>query len=175
MTTEDILLNLKGSICVVGNGPTNNKNGKQIDKFNNIIRFNGYKITGYEDYIGTKTTLWCTHGHSKDITNEYNFNSAISPWMINSPESSNPIDLNINYTKQNISKLMNIKRPTTGGALLYLFEILGICVTAFNFDFFKTERHYYCQRKLNVKTGVHRNSLVKERTLLLNTKRVNFI
>ena len=31
--------------------------GKKIDTFDNIIRFNDYKINGFENDIGTKTSI----------------------------------------------------------------------------------------------------------------------
>jgi hypothetical protein len=46
-------------VAVVGNSKnlTDNKQGRRIDKFSNVIRFNSPKINGYKNYIGSKTTV----------------------------------------------------------------------------------------------------------------------
>jgi hypothetical protein len=48
------------TIAVVGNGPSaiSKKNGHLIDQFDEVIRFNSYQLNGYEQYVGTKTTIW---------------------------------------------------------------------------------------------------------------------
>lgn len=48
------------NIAIVGNSPNlKNKNkGRDIDKFDCVIRFNNYKIDGYEQDYGSKTTIW---------------------------------------------------------------------------------------------------------------------
>ena len=40
---------LKGCSCM----------GKEVDKFDIVIRMNRFKTEGYEEYIGTKTDFWC--------------------------------------------------------------------------------------------------------------------
>ncbi len=46
-------------ICIVGNGPCSDPNGKSIDAADIVLRFNNFQINGYEKYIGTKTDVWC--------------------------------------------------------------------------------------------------------------------
>ena len=50
------------TILIVGNGPTllNSNNGPLIDSFDDVVRFNSYKIKGYEEQVGTKTTIYFT-------------------------------------------------------------------------------------------------------------------
>ena len=47
-------------ILIIGNGESvlKNKFGANINNFDNIARINNYKINGYEDYIGSKTSIW---------------------------------------------------------------------------------------------------------------------
>jgi len=47
-------------IAIIGNGELFNQ-GKFIDSCDEVYRFNNFKIEGYEEHIGTKTTVWCTH------------------------------------------------------------------------------------------------------------------
>lgn len=46
-------------IAVVGNAPVSMLNGEEIDSADLVIRFNKFRIAGYEKYIGTKTDVWC--------------------------------------------------------------------------------------------------------------------
>jgi FkbM family methyltransferase len=49
---------------LVGNGPSAalDGNGARVDSFDQVVRFNQFKIKGFEDCVGTKTTLWSTFG-----------------------------------------------------------------------------------------------------------------
>jgi len=51
--------------CIlVGNGPSvlGRKLGSTVDGFDEVLRFNAYSLKGYEDDVGTKTTMWVTFG-----------------------------------------------------------------------------------------------------------------
>lgn len=37
------------------------KHGEFIDKFEHVVRFNSYKIEGYEEYVGTKEKIWASN------------------------------------------------------------------------------------------------------------------
>ena len=49
------------SVIIVANGPSisNYQFGKKIDDFENIVRINNFKTFGFEEFIGSKTTIWC--------------------------------------------------------------------------------------------------------------------
>lgn len=53
------------SIILVGNGPsvTQKELGAKIDAFDEVVRFNSFKIKGFEANSGKKVTLWSTFGH----------------------------------------------------------------------------------------------------------------
>ena len=62
-------------VLVVGNAPYEKKNmGKDIDKFDIVVRFNNYPISGYEKHIGSKTDIWClsdaTYTKNKPLVRE---------------------------------------------------------------------------------------------------------
>lgn len=48
-------------ILLIGNGPTvlNKKLGPIIDSYDRVVRFNNFRIEGYEDHVGTKTDWVC--------------------------------------------------------------------------------------------------------------------
>jgi len=52
------------SCLLVGNGPSAvlDGNGKLVDSFSQVIRFNQFKVRGFEHAVGEKTTLWATFG-----------------------------------------------------------------------------------------------------------------
>lgn len=52
---------------LIGNGPSvlSVRNGKRIDSFDEIFRFNRYKTNGFEDFVGSRTTVWCTFGRGE--------------------------------------------------------------------------------------------------------------
>lgn len=63
---------------IVGNGSTllNKKHGEIIDKFPNIVRFNAYTLESYQDFVGSKTTIWF---------NVINFVNKNTEWRMNVP------------------------------------------------------------------------------------------
>ena len=48
------------SIAIVGNGPseTGKSRGGEIDSHDIVVRFNSYKVTGYEKDCGARTDIW---------------------------------------------------------------------------------------------------------------------
>ncbi|MFM7010164.1 MAG: glycosyltransferase family 29 protein [Betaproteobacteria bacterium] len=52
------------SVVVVGNGPSihGSRLGNIIDAHDEVVRFNSYRLAGYEADTGSKTTLWSTFG-----------------------------------------------------------------------------------------------------------------
>jgi len=47
-------------IILVGNGPSllEHNLGARIDAFAHIVRFNGFELAGFEEHVGTRTTIW---------------------------------------------------------------------------------------------------------------------
>jgi len=50
----------KDDVVLVGNGPSvlGSELGPVIDSFSEVIRFNGFRIEGYEAHVGRRTTAW---------------------------------------------------------------------------------------------------------------------
>ena len=53
---------MKKTIVVVGNGGSilDQNKGRAINGYDDVVRFNNFKITGFETDVGTKTTIWFT-------------------------------------------------------------------------------------------------------------------
>jgi len=58
---------IHGSVILIGNGPSSAmfELGDQIDQFDEVIRFNRFKINGFEKNLGTKVTFWATFGRGE--------------------------------------------------------------------------------------------------------------
>ncbi len=56
---------LAGDVCLVGNGPSvlGRGLGCVIDAYPEVIRFNRFRLRGFETDVGNKTTIWSTFGH----------------------------------------------------------------------------------------------------------------
>jgi len=56
---------LKKNICIVGSSEIilKKKDGKSIDNFDEVVRFNRSKVSKYEKHVGTKTTLRILNNH----------------------------------------------------------------------------------------------------------------
>ena len=52
------------TVAVVGNGPSalRSSYGAIIDAHTHVVRFNNYKVAGYESQVGTRTSLWSSVG-----------------------------------------------------------------------------------------------------------------
>ena len=70
-TVDEILAHSLLCIVIVGNGTSilDKANGDKIDNFDTVLRFNGFKIKGFEKNTGTKTNIWFTvnHAHMNQI------------------------------------------------------------------------------------------------------------
>ena len=56
-------ISLSKSLAIVGSSGNllNHENGNKIDGFQNIVRFNRAEVDGYENFVGSKTTLRCVN------------------------------------------------------------------------------------------------------------------
>jgi hypothetical protein len=59
-STQDFFNNLPDTVLLVGNGKIENK-AKLIDSYDFVIRFNDFKIEGYEGDVGTKVDAISFH------------------------------------------------------------------------------------------------------------------
>jgi hypothetical protein len=142
MYTEDILLGLRGTIAVVGNADISKKE-QIIDSFDNVVRFNGFKLAGYEEHVGTQTTLWCTYGENHEMVPWRTEWPAVSPFTRDSEESYQRASFpDLIYTRTRQSVFRQVPIPTTGGLFVSLCAHLKLKVTIFGFDAFKST-HYY--------------------------------
>ncbi len=59
LSRKEDFTNLNGQVLIIGNAPYNDiKNGKKIDSFDKVVRFNSFSTEGHQTYIGSKVSDW---------------------------------------------------------------------------------------------------------------------
>jgi hypothetical protein len=82
LSSEELLRQAPDPVALVGNGHLGSSFGKQIDAFPTVIRFNNFRLKGFEDLCGTKTTHWCTTGFvGPDAVNPLGTLGKVFSWL----------------------------------------------------------------------------------------------
>ena len=177
------------SIIVIGNGSSilKYKIGEIIDSFEEVVRFNDYKIEGFKKYIGSKTTMWARSNSNKTKERKWKKYKQV---LVCSPEWNYQNTKKIIKGKENgvlipredtlaLQKLMGLPgrvsgKPgkTTRGwpssgliCLDYLIKQYKV-VYVHGFDYFKKiegyPRHYYNNKEKMNTTYVHKRDIEKK-------------
>ena len=133
-------------VILVGNGTSvlDYKYGCLIDSFDIVVRFNDFRIKGFEEYVGKKTDCWVTCGdaHLEEInkfdrvvlhTWEYEHSLFVKEFGKRKFEITN---------KSEVSKIP-IEWPSTGLIAIYHFIKEFGYVTIVGFDWWEREKHHY--------------------------------
>jgi len=133
---------------LIGNGPSalSKKLGKEIDEFDTVVRFNTYRIEGFEEYVGTKTDIWVTtdifpawHKDYKEVIlcsyNRREDNRTVLKMKEYYPQAHNFPE----WSWQETIKLMGFSAPSSGAVAAVYFKNVYI----YGFDFFAGDRHHY--------------------------------
>lgn len=136
------------SIILVGNGSSllDRKMGNEIDKFDKVVRFNSFKIQGFEEYTGIKTDIWFTvNGCHKNEINE--FDEVIFHSWARLENCKMYADLkryrDIKKIKMEQIQEIGINHPSTG--LIAIFHFLKSFpeITITGFDWWNRKKHHY--------------------------------
>lgn len=142
--------------AIIGSGShQEKKHGNIIDNIPIVIRFNNFIIQGYEEYIGSKTNIWCFSDYAfREIKNNPNhcdqiwiisrFNAGVSK-KVKEIEQRAPINI---ISKQYEIDLRDILKaqPSTGIiAIKYATGIFKTPIFIKGFSNFDKEQpfHYY--------------------------------
>ncbi len=151
-TTEDVLESMRGRrIAIVGNATPSEKFGATIDAYDVVIRLNNYRLEGFAELVGRRTTHRCTSGW-RDIEHR-DGPLEFSPFAESLPESANVAAYNAARAQAGRPPLLTprtdihallpaVAKPSTGAALAALCARLGLNVDLFAFDGFQTP-HYW--------------------------------
>ncbi|MCL2567058.1 MAG: glycosyltransferase family 29 protein [Alphaproteobacteria bacterium] len=138
------------SIAIVGNSRDifDNKTGKEIDSHDVVIRFNNYQIKGYEEFTGTKTSIWAYNGDWETKDREIKDYDAVLIFIHNTYQLSDEKIHNIyKYLTESNTKIIfypisfhnevlkQIQHWTTTGTYLsYLLIKLGFKPSLYGFQ-----------------------------------------
>jgi hypothetical protein len=156
--TQELFESFPDTVLLVGNGKIENKR-ELIDSYECVIRFNDFKIHGYEKDVGTKVSAISFHSNNlqkSHVTYLYeNYSKYVNEVPIFTLSSSS---VNQEYNilvLQKGTKLLAVDPPiknnpsvrlSSGGALaLNLVLFFNKEVDMIGFDFMKTG-HYYNQK-----------------------------
>jgi len=171
-TTEQILLQATPPVCIVGNAAATHKFGSIIDSYATVIRMNNFRISGFEEFVGTKTDFRCVTGWV-DVENR-NEHLEFSPFTAEARESGNLARYNACNKRKVITARHDVRKyisevpnPSAGFALVQLFDMLDIPVDLFGFDGFRTD-HYWRNEKVETTHSTREiDYILKRRNILL--------
>lgn len=149
-------INKNQSVLLIGNGPSvfYRRHQDIVESFDHVVRFNHYEIDGYEKYIGTKTTIWCSH--FMKVTQENIVPIGLSIHSGYPPPKT--VDSVVCVGKKNLNFIKSItnpyyigeekNRPSTGLIIaIYFLEVIGtdkIHLLGFDhFDKYNSKLHHY--------------------------------
>ena len=174
---------MKRNLIIVGNGSSllDKDNGKTIDGFDYVLRFNSFKTKGFEKYTGKKTDIWFTvNGHHINTIN--NFKEVyVHSWQWDKEKCKlyqrlikkrkDCIKIERNFVKENIPVL---DAPSTGIIAIFFFLPKFEKITITGFDWWSRTKHHYGD---NEKRGsLHNpNEEFKVISKLINDGRVVFL
>lgn len=137
------------NIILVGNGSSvlDKQNGLLINSFDTVVRFNSFKIKGYEAHVGTKTNIWFTV-NSHHIERIQDFKSIIChSWACeNECENFKKIKnkrADATMVNKELIKSIPVKLPSTGLIAIFYFlnQYNEIYITGF--DWWDRNKHHY--------------------------------
>jgi len=165
-------LSSDSKVCLVGNsGLMKTKEwGKEIDKYDIIIRFNHAPTIGYEKYVGSKTTLRLVNGHCFGGSTNVERNPTANPdflpslptqdiicktWNVeefmkgvfNNVNKHNIFFLNPQFIME-ISKHTPGQEPTAGFVMLMLMLSKFESINMYGFTFWEDEYDYHYFEKV---------------------------
>jgi len=150
---------------IVGNGSSllDKSNGDIIDSFDNVVRFNAYTIEGFEQHVGTKTTIWFNTINFQKKESEWRCQKAYDEILLHIWQFDKTNDLlyieflkhyknapHIFKTEKNvISDIKNYGESSTYSAfstgLIAIWIMLGRAqtISITGFDWWEKEKHHY--------------------------------
>jgi len=143
-------------IIIVGNGTSilDKKNGKLIDSFDEVVRFNSFRIKGYEEYTGEKTTTWftCNSHHIKEINSFKSVYVHTWEWDKNKCQLFKSFhkvrDDCIKTDRGFVRSSIPLSTPSTGLIAIYMILQNFPKVTITGFDWWDREDHHYADKQI---------------------------
>jgi hypothetical protein len=147
---------MKNNIILVGNGSSiiDKPRGKKIDSFDNVVRFNNFRLPDkLKEFTGKKTDIWFTcstyhidkiNSYKKIIVHSWDSNE--NNCMIYSKIKKYRSDA-IKIKKKLIDKVP-CKDPSTGLIAIYYFLDHFNIITLLGFDWWERNTHHYADNEI---------------------------
>ena len=170
------------SIIIVGNGTSilDKPNGNKIDGFDTVLRFNGFKIKGFEEYTGTKTNIWFTVNHAHLNQIDAFDEVVVHSWQWDSEKCKIYQDFiakrkDCKQTEREfVRNNINTDRPSTGLIAIHMMLERFDKVTITGFDWWDREEHHYGDKESrgSLHDPNEEHKVIKE---LINKNKVIFL
>ena len=158
---------MNSKIIIVGNGTTilEKENGKLIDSYETVVRFNNYGTNGFEKFAGKKTDIWFNVINFVNKENEWRMKEFykkiyLHSWEWDLDKNSLFLDFKkffkdkeedfIETTKpqiikeiQNFANDFSYSGISTGLIAIWIMLKYHISVDIIGFDWWSTEKHHY--------------------------------
>ena len=149
---------ISSKIILVGNGTSNLnfQNGRLIDKFETVLRFNSFKIKGYEKYVGGKTDIWFT-ANTYHMNRIEEFREVIShSWQWDSDKCKMFQRLlskrkDCIKTVKSFVKKIPVDHASSGLVAIHMMLQRYDRVTITGFDWWNTKKHHYGDEEIRGK------------------------
>lgn len=111
------------TIALVGNAPhLCRRNANQIDECEVVIRFNNYSIDGHEEFVGTKTNIWCFSATAWHVVKNQP-NECQQIWVINRANRFRDFGPDIvDLARKKNAEIVMIEMPTVNEIRAILLE-----------------------------------------------------
>lgn len=176
-------------IILVGNGDSVKKKklGNKIDEFETVLRFNDYKINGFEEYVGNKCNIWVTCLGEEVIIDRFKKNSNRMVYFTSFNQSYDEkrfvtIRNEIPYMEKlptwawdEAKKISEYDTPSSGAVAAVFFSKMYDETYIYGFNFFNTKIHHYWTDKDKAGTIHKANHEIKLFKYLLDTNRIKLL
>jgi len=134
-------------VILVGNGTSvlDSKRGHTIDSFDIVVRFNDFRIEGFEEYVGERTNIWFTCGDAHlEEANKFN-RVILHTWEYENNFFVKEFGKKRKFemTKKNEVSKIPVLYPSTGLIAIHQFIKEFGYVTIVGFDWWEREEHHY--------------------------------
>ncbi len=147
-------------VILIGNGTSvlDSEKGSYINQFDRVVRFNSFKIKGFEKFIGSKTTDWFNTKLFPD--NDFRLHMSyyryvFHSWEWNKKDQSHYLmsskvmaDINTTTTKETLNEMKEFLGEkyqwfSTGAIATWIFLKEVPKVYLYGFDWWEREKHHY--------------------------------
>lgn len=137
---------MRNRILLVGNGSSllDKEYSNIINTYSIIVRFNSFRLSGYERFVGNRTDVWFTvNRHHFDKINSFDkvvFHSWANQEKCKMFKELKQQRNDVEKVSENVLKKIPLSFPSSGLIAIYYFDCN---VDLIGFDWWGTKKHHY--------------------------------